>query len=58
MMKAIDIMFDEIDKINSQIKQENTMQDKFLLLHQIRKVIEIIDSIEELRILSGNSEHI
>lgn len=55
-MRAIDTLFDEIDKINSQIKIENKMQDKLFLIHQIRKIIEIIDSIEELRIQRGDND--
>ena len=52
-MKAIDIMFDEIDKINSQIKSEEYTYKKVLLALKIRKIVDIIEDMDELQIEDG-----
>lgn len=49
-MKAIDILFYEIDKINSQIKKEEDTDKKVTLALNIRKIVDIIEDIEELRL--------
>ena len=48
-MRAIDILFDEIDKINSQIKEEKDMNNKVILAFEISKIVEIIRGMEELQ---------
>lgn len=53
-MRAIDILFDEIDKLNAQIKIEENVQKKVFLAFQISKVIEIINEIEKFRIQITN----
>ncbi len=57
-MRAIDILFDKIDKINSQIKIEKNMQDKISLAFQIGNIVEIIKEIEKIRIQTVNDEWI
>ena len=57
-MKAIDILFAEIDKINSQIKKEEDTGKKVSLALNIRKIVDIIEDIEKLRIQCGTNEHI
>ena len=54
-MRAIDILFDEIDKINSEIKAEENMYKKLSMALQIKKIVEIIYSIEELRMQNGDN---
>ena len=49
-MRAIDILFNEIDKINTEIKQEENMHQKVFLAFQMGKIIEIINEIEKMRI--------
>ena len=49
-MRAIDILFNEIDKINSQIKLEEVTLKKVLLALKIRKIVDIIEDMEELRL--------
>ena len=51
-MRAIDILFDEIDKINSQIKSEDDTYNKVLLALEIGKIVTIIRGLDELQ--SGN----
>ena len=53
MMRAIDILFDEIDKINTEIKKEEDMYEKLFHVYQIKQIIEIIESIDKQRIQSG-----
>ena len=55
-MKAIDILFNEIDRINTQIKNEEDMDRKVAFAFQISKIVEIISDVEALRIQSGNTE--
>ena len=55
-MRAIDILFDEIDKINSEIKLEENKHKKIFLAFKIGKIVEIIQKIEELRIQSGDDK--
>ena len=55
-MRAIDILFSEIDKINSEIKLEKDKHRKVFLVFKIGKIVEIIQKIEELRIQSGADE--
>ena len=50
IMRAIDILFDEIDKINSEIKKEKDMNAKIFLAFKLGKVVEIINKIEKMRI--------
>lgn len=50
MMKAIDILFNEIDKINSQIKNEKDTNKKVTLALNIRKIVDIIEDMEELKL--------
>lgn len=52
-MKAIDIMFEEIDKINSQIKLEELTYKKVLLALKIRKIVDIIEEMDRLQIDDG-----
>lgn len=49
MIKAIDILFNEIDKINSQIKLEKNTYKRVLLAFEIEKIVEIIRGLEELQ---------
>ena len=42
-MRAIDILFDEIDRINSQIKLEENMDKKVTLALNMRKIVDIIE---------------
>ena len=51
-VKAIDILFDEIDKINTQIKSEDDTYGKVLLAFEIGKIVKVIQEMEELK--SGN----
>lgn len=55
-MRAIDILFDEIDKLNSQIKAEENMHRKIFLAIKIGKIVEIINEIEEMRMQSGDEK--
>lgn len=48
-MKAIDILFAKIDELNSKIKSESDMKTKVFLAAEIKEIIEIISSINELR---------
>ncbi len=48
-MRAIDILFNEIDKINSQIKLEDETYSKVLLAFEIGKIVEVIRGMEELK---------
>ncbi len=57
-MKAIDILLNKIDELNSKIKNEDEMINKLHLVFQIEKIISIIKSVEELRIQSGDKEPI
>lgn len=52
-MKAIDIMFNEIDKINSQIKLEKETYKKVALTLKIRKIINIIEDMDRLQMDDG-----
>ena len=52
-MRAIDIMFNEIDKINSQIKLEEVTFKKVLLALKIRKIVDIIEDMDRLQIEAG-----
>ena len=56
IMRAIDIMFAEIDRLNTEIKAEENMYNKLSMALQIKKIVEIIYSIEKLRIQSGDNE--
>ena len=58
IMRAIDILFNEIDKINSQIKLEENMHQKVFLAFKMGKIVEIIDEIEKLRIQIGDDKWI
>ena len=49
IMRAIDILFDEIDKINSQIKIEDDTYARVVLAFEIGKIVEIIRGMEELK---------
>ncbi len=49
-MRAIDILFDEIDKLNSQIKLEENTCDRVVLAFEIGKIVEIIRGMEELKL--------
>ena len=55
-MRAIDILFNEIDKINSEIKSEDNVCRKVFLAFKIGKIVEIIKGMEELRMQSGDTE--
>lgn len=57
-MKAMDILLNKIDELNSRIKNEDEMTNKLHLVFQIEKIIQIIRSVEELRIQSGDKEPI
>ena len=57
-MRAIDILFDEIDKINSLIKTKKNMQDKISLAFQIGNIVEIIKEIEKMRIQTASDKWI
>lgn len=57
-MKVIDILLNKIDELNSRIKNEDEMTNKLHLVFQIEKIIEIIRSVEALRIQSGDKEPI
>ena len=50
IMRAIDILFNEINKINSEIKFEEVTFKKVLLALKIRKIVDIIEDMEELRL--------
>ena len=52
-MKAIDILFNEIDKINSQIKLEKETYKKVILALKIREIINIVEDIDRLQIPDG-----
>lgn len=47
--RAIDILFDEIDSINSQIKSEEKTHKKVLLAFKIKKIVNIIDEIDKIK---------
>lgn len=53
IMRAIDILFDEIDKINSEIKSEETTFKKVLLALKIRKIVNIIEDMDRLQMDDG-----
>lgn len=48
-MRAIDIFFNEIDKLNSQIKSEKETFKKLLLAFKIRKIVDIIEDMDRLQ---------
>lgn len=48
-MKAIEILINKIDELNSKIKLENDIDSKVLLALEIKKIIEIIASMQELK---------
>ena len=48
-MRAIDILFNEIDKINSEIKKEEVTFKKVLLAFKIRKIVDIIEDMDRLQ---------
>ena len=48
-VKAVDVLFDEIDKINSQIKAEDKTFKKVMLVFKLKKVIEAIEIIEKIK---------
>ena len=52
-MRAIDILLNEIDKINSQIKLEEATYKKVLLALKIRKIVNIIEDMDKLQIEKG-----
>lgn len=52
-MRAIDILFDEIDKINSQIKSEKYTFKKVLLALKIKKIVNIIEDMDRLQMDEG-----
>lgn len=52
-MRAIDILFNEIDRINSQIKLEESTYKKVLLALRIRKIINIIEEMDRLQMGNG-----
>ena len=49
MMRAIDILFNEIDKINSEIKKEELTFNKVMLAFKIRKIVDIIEEMDKLQ---------
>lgn len=49
IIKAIDVLFYEIDKINSQIKLEKDTYKRVLLAFEIEKIVGIIRGLEELQ---------
>ena len=53
IMRAIDILFNEIDKINSQIKLEEVTYKKVLLALKIRKIVDIIEDMDRLQMDKG-----
>ena len=53
-MRAIDILFNEIDKLNSQIKLEEKTYKKILLAMKIRKIIDIIEDMDRLQVDNGS----
>ena len=53
IMRAIDILFNEIDKINSEIKSEETTFKKVLLALKIRKIVDIIEDMDRLQMDDG-----
>ena len=53
-MRAIDILFNEIDKINSEIKKEEVTFKKVLLALKIRKIVDIIEEMDRLQIDDGS----
>ena len=53
-MRAIDILFNEIDKINSEIKLEKATFKKVLLALRIRKIVDIIEDMDKLQSHNGN----
>ena len=46
-MKAIEILFDEIDKLNTQIKESTNIYQKTLILHKLTQAAEVIYKIAE-----------
>lgn len=50
-MRAIDILFNEIDKLNAQIKTEKVTYKRVLLALKIRKIIDIIEEMDRLQIV-------
>lgn len=52
-MRAIDILFNEIDKINDQIKLEELTFKKVLLAFKIRKIVDIIEDMDRLQMDDG-----
>ena len=52
-MRAKDILFDEIDKLNSQIKLEEATFKRVLFALKMRKIIDIIEDMDKLQIDDG-----
>ena len=48
-IRAIDIYFNEIDKINSEIKLEKDTYTKVLLAFEIGKIVKVIREMEEFK---------
>ncbi len=48
-MKAVEILLNEIDKLNSKIKLEEDIDKKVLLAFEIEQVIKIIGEIQVLK---------
>lgn len=48
-MKAIEILFNRIDELNTQIKEEHDIDNKVLIACEIQKTVEIIWSMHELK---------
>lgn len=48
-MKAIEILFNEIDKINTELKNEKEISDKLHCVAKIKKIISAIDAIAEIK---------
>lgn len=49
IMRAIDILFDEIDKLNFQLKNEEDTDNRVMLAFEIGKIVEIIRGMQELQ---------
>ena len=57
-MRAIDVLFTKIDELNSNIKLESEIHNKIMLALQIKKIVEIITHIEELKVQCGDGEYV
>ena len=53
-MRAIDILFNEIDKLNTEIKSEELTFKKVLLAFKIRKIVDIIEDMDRLQRYDGS----